>query len=311
MTTVTITDDAVATDVIGVEKLSRRFGRTQAADHISFTVPPGTICGFVGPNGAGKTTTIRMLMGLLKPTGGRARVLGLDPQRQGRTLRDQVAYVPENHHFYQWMKVAQVLEFGRRIFSRWDARECAELTDRLGLPRGRMVKELSRGETAKLALTLALSHSASLLILDEPTVGLDPLVRREFTDLILERAVNRGMTVFFSTHILSDLEQTAGRLILINKGRIVTADSVENLRGRFVKAGFLFRQPPDPSTPVPGALHVTRGFREWIALFPAHEGVCEKAAAALQAMDCMPQPVTLEEVFLELINQQAEGPCEG
>jgi ABC-2 type transport system ATP-binding protein len=198
-----------------------------------------------------------------------------------------------------------VLRFVGMVFKRWDERVCRGLVERFKLPLERRVKELSRGETAKLSLTVALSHGAEVLILDEPTVGLDPLIRRQFTDVLLEEMARKGTTVLFSTHILTDLENIADTLILIKEGRLAAAGKVEELRGRFRKASYVFGSAPAEGLAVPGALRVAKGIREWVALFPAEEGICARAGAAIGAKDIVEHPVTLDEVFVELLEKRA------
>src|SRR5262245_46689873 len=169
----------------GVVKHYRR-GRVTAVRHIDLSVPRGSVCGLVGPNGAGKTTTIRMLLGLVRPSAGHLSVLGMDPVTCSFHVRQCVGYVPERHNLYPWMKVTQALSFAAMIYPTWDRTEAGRLIELLGLPLARRVKEMSRGELAKLALTIALAHRPHLLILDEPTSGLDPIIRRDLLNTIAQ-----------------------------------------------------------------------------------------------------------------------------
>lgn len=294
---------------IWTRALVRQFRHKTAVDHLDLHVPHGSICGFVGPNGAGKTTTIRMLMGLLPPSGGQVRVLGLDPRRQSLDLRRRVGYVPDLHHIYPWMDIRQVLRFAAGVFGRrWDVRESNRMIDLLKLPLDRKVKQLSRGEMAKLALVVALGHDPQLLVLDEPTTGLDPLIRDEFLSAILELAAGRQRTVFFSSHILSDVERVADRLIVLDRGRVLAQGTLEELRSRYTKASFVFRAPPPRELIIPGAVRIQKGVREWVAIFPAAAGATlAQVARTIGAQDLMPHHMTVEDVFLELFNQQANG----
>lgn len=165
---------------VSVERLVKRFRKKTAVNDVSFAVPAGSICGLVGPNGAGKTTILRILLDLLPRNAGAVRVLGSDPARRPLEVLARVGYVPETHRIYDWMLVEQVLQFAAGLYPRWDWEHCRRVNEILGLPAGRKVKELSRGELAKLALLVALGHKPGLLILDQPTSDLDPLVRREF-----------------------------------------------------------------------------------------------------------------------------------
>lgn len=231
-------------NAIRVESLAKRFRKIVALDDVSLTVPSGCICGLVGPNGAGKTTTIRILLDLLRRDAGTVRVLGLDPARNAFEILSRVGYVPEKHHIYGWMRVQDVLEFAAGVYPKWDWDQCKQVNDILDLPTDRKVKELSRGELAKLALLVALGHKPELLILDEPTSGLDPLIRREFLTAIVGLLKDANRTVFFSTHILSDVERVADRVIVMSEGRVVADDTLDALRGRFCKVSFLFKSPP-------------------------------------------------------------------
>lgn len=289
--------------VISAKNLGKNFGKKSAVVDMSFEIPRGTVCGLVGPNGAGKTTTIRMLMGLHPPTSGSIRVLGLDPMKDGLSLRQRTGYVPEKHHIYGWMKVQRVLRFVSEFYPRWDWGECKRISELLSLPMDRKVKQLSRGELAKLALAVALGHKPELLILDEPTSGLDPLVRREFLTTIIGLIQKEERAVLFSTHILSDVERVADKVIVLNEGRIVADDSLEALRSRYTKASFIFAAPPAADLQIPNALRLEKGLREWVAVFAACNGdEIKSLSQRIGATDCLVQPMTLEDVFVELLN---------
>jgi ABC-2 type transport system ATP-binding protein len=301
-----------------VKRYSRRRTVAPAVDNVSLDIPRGQVCALVGPNGAGKSSTIAMMLGLVKPTRGELRVLGLNPTRHSFHVRQRVGYVPEQHNIYPWMRVRQVLAFAGRIYPTWDSAEAERLRGRFALPPAMRVKELSRGMLAKLALIVALAHAPELLILDEPTSGLDPLVRREFLDVLLELAHGNGhprdadgprrrRTVLFSTHILSDVERAAERVIVMNHGRVVADESTDSLRRRFTKASLVFRQPPPPDLPIAGALRVDRAMREWVAMFrDTPEEQIRRTAAQLGA-DCLTQPAGFDDVFLMLIEGNDAG----
>ncbi len=215
---------------IVVENLTRRFGRRLAVDRLSFEVETGRVCGFLGRNGAGKTTTIRMLMNLLHPTSGRATLLGLDPQRQSVELMRRVGYVGEAPAMHGWMKVRELVEFTAGFYAAWDRRRVGSLLDRFGIDGGQEVKSLSRGTNAQLALALALGHNPELLILDEPSTGLDPIVRRDFLEGIIQLIQEEGRTVLFSSHLVHEVERVADQVVIIEAGRLVTSTSPERLK---------------------------------------------------------------------------------
>jgi len=292
---------------INVDRLNKRFRKEVAVDGVSFAVPSGSICGLVGPNGAGKTTTIRILLDLLARDGGAVSVLGLDPARQAFDILSRVGYVPEKHHIYQWMQVQQVLDFAAGVYPRWDWAECKQVNAILDLPIDRKVKDLSRGELAKLALLIALGHKPELLILDEPTSGLDPLVRREFLRAIVGLLKEANRTVFFSTHILSDVERVADQVIVMDEGRIVADDALDALRARYYKVSFLFELPPAEGFEIPGARRVKKGLREWVAVFEGERKDLGELTRGMRVTNAAIEPMTLEDVFIELVGKRGNG----
>ena len=292
---------------IEVRDLVKIFPRKDAVRGISFTVPTGTICGLVGPNGSGKTTTIQMFLDLCPPSSGSVRVLGMDPRRDYVSLLRRIGYVPEKHHMYEWMSVRQLLEFAAAVYPRWDWQEFKRINSILQMPEDRRVGDLSRGEMAKLALLIALAHKPDLLILDEPTSGLDPLVRREFLEAIVALLEQGDRTVFFSTHILPDVERVADRVIVLSEGEIVADASLSDLRSLFLRVSFLFEETPAPDRDLPGARRVEKGLREWVALFDsAKEPKIREIARDIGAKDVMIQTMTLEDIFVELVQKKGE-----
>ena len=209
----------MSSPVIQTADLTKRFGKNTAVDSLSLAVPEGTVFGFLGRNGAGKTTTIKMLLGLLPRTSGSASVLGLDSARKSLDIKRQVGYVPEQHHMYRWMTVDQLMWFCKAFYPTWDDAECARLLERFKLPGDKKIRQLSRGMIAKTALTLALAHDPKILILDEPTGGLDVIVRREFLESIVRLIQERGKTVFISSHLLADVERVADQVAILREGR--------------------------------------------------------------------------------------------
>lgn len=288
--------------------LAKRFGRHQAVEGLSFSIPRGSVCGFLGPNGAGKTTTLRLLLGLIPPTSGTVRVLGLNPFCHGYELRSRIGFVPDVSNLYKWMTIAEVFEFCAGIFQHWDDEFRKSLAAQLALPEKRLVKHLSRGELAKLNLIIAMAHRPELLILDEPTTGLDPLVRAQFLDSVSTLARQRQTTVLFSTHILGDIDQIADRLLVLFGGRLAANDSIDQLRLRYTKVSILFDTPPTVQQEVPQAIRVTRGVREWIAIFPSSAGVePELLRSRLGAASASTHTLTIEDIFQELLHPASEA----
>ena len=208
--------------------LSKFYGKARGIIDLNLTVGEGEFFGFIGPNGAGKSTTIRTLLGLILPTGGEARVLGMDIRKDRERIASRVGYLPSEAVFYPGMRVKDVLKLSAQLRKRDCAAEEESLCRRLQLDTGRRVEELSFGNRKKVGIVCALQHKPELLILDEPTSGLDPLMQREFFSILRER--NReGATVFLSSHILSEIQRNCSRAAIIREGKMIACDSVDAL----------------------------------------------------------------------------------
>ena len=291
-----------AVPAVQFRALTRRFGRNVAVREMDLAIPPGGVIALVGRNGAGKTTAVKMLLGLLRPTSGDVKVLGLDPIRDRLQLRLRSGYVPDKTSLYPWMKVTDVLELASALHPRWESSYAARLVDILGLPVDRKVKALSRGELAQLSFVIAAAPKPELLVLDEPTSGLDPIVRHALLEALRDLASDRSRTILFSTHVMPDVDGVAERAIIVDGGRILAEGSVDALKARHVKASILFDEPPDGARSVPGARRVTRGLREWIAIFDSSQRPdTEAIARELGAKDVRFVPLTFDEVFLEMV----------
>jgi len=294
------------TPAIQAEGLCKRFGRVEAVTELSLAVPPGQVLALMGANGAGKTTLIRLLLGLLRPDGGSASVLGLDPQRESVRLRQQVGYVPEAHHFYPWMRIGEVCRFAAGAYPTWDVDTCQGLLKSFGLDPEKRMGGLSRGMTAKVALTLALAHRPRLLVLDEATSGLDAAVRQEFLETMVGVAADEGRTVLISSHLLNEVERVVDHAAFIDRGRLRFVEDVESLRERFREIRLTFADEAPEALDLPGALQATRLGREWVAVI---DDASEARLAAIR--ERFPQAafasraLALQEVFVAL--QRAAG----
>ena len=187
---------------IEIQDLQFSYGRTPVLSGVNLQVPTGAIFGFLGRNGAGKTTTIKTLLGLLRPKAGTCRVLGLDPQNDPLGVRRGVGYMAEDQRMYGWMTVDQIIRWCASFYPQWDRAFTDRLLDTLQLDRKTRVKALSKGQNSKLALLLALGHRPQVVILDDPTLGLDPIARKEFLRNVIGLMQDQHVTVFFSSHLL-------------------------------------------------------------------------------------------------------------
>ena len=223
-------------EAIRTEQLVKQYGKSRGISGVDLTVGEGEFFGFIGPNGAGKSTTIRILLGLIEKTSGNVRVLGEDPSEAGprRKILSSVGYLPSEAMFYHGMKVKEVLRLSADLRGADCRSEAKMLCERLSLDTEKKVEELSFGNRKKVAIVCALQHKPKLLILDEPTSGLDPLMQREFFRILEERN-QAGATVFLSSHVLSEIQNTCSRAAIIREGRIIACGSVEELANTSAK----------------------------------------------------------------------------
>lgn len=217
------------TPAIELSNLRKQYGRRTAPHGLTLSVTPGTVFGLIGPNGAGKTTTLRMLVDIIRPTSGTARVLGTDPRTGGADLRRRIGYVPGELRMEGRATGRRLLDFYASVSGPVKPGRIEQLAERLSCDLSRSVRTLSKGNKQKLGLIQAFMHEPPLLILDEPTSGLDPLMQREFLGLVHEARQN-GQTVLLSSHVLSEIQQAADEVAVLSQGRIVAAGAVDELR---------------------------------------------------------------------------------
>jgi len=224
---------------IETQNLTKRFGRQTVVDGLSLRVPTGSVVGFLGPNGAGKTTAIRMLMGHLHPTSGSVATLDANPWRHRQSTLQRIGYVSQAMELPGWMTAAQAVAMNERLFPNWDRKLADDLLDEFALRGTGAWRKLSGGQQRKLMVLLALAQSPDLLILDEPTTGLDVEARNVFLQRILDVACGEGRTVLLSSHLLSDLERMVNRVVLIRSGRLVMHEELDALKAGMRKLQIL------------------------------------------------------------------------
>ncbi len=221
-------------EVIRTERLAKFYGRRRGLDGLDLEVRQGEVYGFLGPNGAGKTTTIRILLDIIRPTSGTAQLLGRDPRAGGTALRTHVGYLPGDFVVNEAQSGRELLTHLGHLRGGVRADRIVALADRFDLDLGTRIGSLSKGNRQKVAVVQAFMHEPELLILDEPTAGLDPIMQQRFLDLVRE-ATAKGQTVFMSSHVLSEVQQSADRVGIVRDGRLVAVEAVETLRRRAVR----------------------------------------------------------------------------
>ena len=219
---------AAMNNAVSLEGLVKRYGKHRGIEGLDLKVKEGEWFGYIGPNGAGKSTTIRTMLGLIKATEGKSTVLGMDSWKDREKIMEKVGYLPSEAIFYPEMTVSETLDYALSLHACKDRRRQKELSERLELDTGRKIGELSYGNRKKVGIVCALEHNPSLLILDEPTGGLDPLMQREFFSM-LEEEHRKGVTIFMSSHILSEIESHAETAAAIREGRIIVSGKVEEI----------------------------------------------------------------------------------
>ena len=243
--------------VIKIEGLHFSYGKKQVLKGVNLEVPKGSIFGFLGRNGTGKTTTIKTLLGLQKPQAGRCMVGGLDSFTETLEVRRRIGFMAEDQQMYGWMTVSRIIKWVAGFYTDWDYKFANELADRLGLSKNMKVKELSKGQNSSLALLLALGHRPDIVILDDPTLGLDPIARKDFLRHVIDLLQSNGVTVFFSSHLLYEIEPVADHIAILDKGIIIKASRTEQLRENVRK--FVLTPVPEANfSRLPGILDVLK-----------------------------------------------------
>ena len=288
--------------IIATTNLRKTYGHVEALRGLSLQVQPGSLCGFLGRNGAGKTTTLKILLGMIRPTSGEARVLGrrVSDSVASVEIRRDVAFVGEDKPLFDYMTVQDVVRFTAGFYPRWRKDLEQRYLTTFGLSPRTKVKTLSRGMRAGLALLLALCRDARLLILDEPTSGLDPDMTEQVLQALVRHVASEEMTVFFSSHHIAEVEQIADRVVIIDRGRTIVAAALDDLRAQYRRIHFVFDD--DAPAPVFRAKGVERMYRDGrvltvLASAGAH-GIVEEGRT-LRPVSVDVVPVSLKEIFLE------------
>ena len=214
---------------IVLNELTKHYGKHRGINNLSFSVNQGEFFGFIGPNGAGKSTTIRTLMGLIRPTGGSASIFDLDCHSKASVIARDVGYLPSENSYYENMKVRELLQYTADLYGMDCKTKMKELADRLNLDLSRKIADLSLGNKKKVGIVSAIMTSPKLIIMDEPTSGLDPLIQQAFYDILKEEN-SRGATVFFSSHVLSEVQKLCDRVAILKEGQLIGIHSIKELR---------------------------------------------------------------------------------
>jgi ABC-2 type transport system ATP-binding protein len=296
-------------DVIVADNLTKSYGTRRGVAELTFSVAPGEVFGYLGPNGAGKTTTIRTFLDFLRPTSGRASVFGLDSHRDSVQIHGRIGYLPGEFSLYDRMTGADYLTYLANLRGGVPAGHIQALAERLDLELGTRIKTLSHGNRQKLGLVQAFMHGPELLILDEPTQGLDPLIQQEFYGLVAEARAD-GRTVFLSSHVLPEIERVCDRVGIIREGRLVAVEDIGDLHAKEIRTleiHFAMPVRPDAFDGVSGVHRVEiAGDVARITVGGSMDAVI-KRAADFEIVDLQSHELGLEEIFLTFYGKGENG----
>lgn len=284
--------------IVEVSNLSRSFGNKQALDSVSFRILPGQVYGLVGANGAGKTTLIKHLLGLLRAQSGSVRVFGFDPVRNPVGVLSRIGYLSEERELPEWMRISELMSYTQAFHPSWDSVYASELLETFGLDPTKRIKQLSKGMRAQAGLVAAVAHHPALLILDEPSSGLDAVVRRDILDAIVRTVADDGRTVLFSSHLLEEVERMSDRILMVQNGKITLSTSLEEARNSYHRSRLTFLENLDRLPSIAGVLTGEGGGRSWSVIHNTPPDEFSRAVTEAGGTVTESRNATLEEIFL-------------
>ncbi|MFO0979043.1 MAG: ABC transporter ATP-binding protein [Planctomycetaceae bacterium] len=294
-----------AGSLISITELTRQFDSKVALNAVSLQVPRGGVFGLIGGNGAGKTTLIRHILGMLKAQSGSVRVFGMDPIANPVEVLGRVGYLSEDRDLPNWMRIRELIRYTQAFYPTWDSAYANELLDAFDLDPKSSIRSLSRGQRARTGLLIALAHRPELLVLDEPSSGLDPVVRRDILGSIIRTIADDGRTVFFSSHLLDEVERVADRVAIIHQGQIMLTSTMDEIRETHRRLTLRFSRPMSTPPSLLGALASEGGGSEWTYVCSGEPGQLRHAATALGATVVEELPMTLDEIFVCRVLQES------
>ena len=285
--------------IIETHHLTKYYDKARGIVDVSFAVEEGEIFGFIGPNGAGKSTTIRLLLSLIYPTSGSMRIFGLDVLRHGPEIRRDIGYLPSEVFYYEGMKVLDLLKYSASFYPGDHTARLHELAEYMELDLHRKIEDLSYGNKKKVGLVQGLLHAPKLVFLDEPTSGLDPLMQRKFFDLIRRENRERGMTVFFSSHILGEVQRLCDRVAIIREGRIVEVSDIKTLQQNNYKKVLIAGDGLNAADfDLPGVTNLEQQNGVLRFFFRGDINLLTRKIAGVRIRDVSIEEPTLEEIFM-------------
>ena len=289
--------------VIEVRDLSRRFGTTLALDGIRLEVQPGLVYGLVGANGAGKTTLIKHLLGLLRARQGTVKVFGLDPAQHPVEVLQRIGYLSEERDLPEWMRIDELMRYTRAFHPNWDQAYGLELLELFGLDPAKKVKHLSKGMRAQAGLIAVVSHRPDLLLLDEPSTGLDAVVRRDILNAIVRTVADDGRTAIFSSHLLDEVEQMSDHVFMVDGGKLVLEGSLDEIKESHHLLVLRFPRACERLPPIEGVLSAEGSGNTWKVVCNGAAGQVREAAQAMGGEVTLSRGASLQEIFVARVGR--------
>jgi ABC-2 type transport system ATP-binding protein len=292
--------------VIQTRGLTRYFGRMCAVDQVTLGIPRGSVFALLGRNGSGKSTLTRMLLGLLEPTRGSATVLGEDSRHLSPATRGRIGYVAEGHPLIGWMRVRNLADFQRSFYPHWDEKLFKTVIDQFSLNDRASAVSLSRGQRAGLSLALALATRPELLVMDDPSMGLDPVARRTLLEAMILVTRKAGHTIFFSSHVLDDVERVADHVAILDRSVLRVSASVEEFRRRVKRLVLNFAGPAPAAASIRGLVEARREGQALRLTVANPDADTDRAIAELGAISVEEQSISLEEAVIAYLGQRGQ-----
>ncbi|MDA1230138.1 MAG: ABC transporter ATP-binding protein [Planctomycetota bacterium] len=292
---------SAAPPIVEVQRLTRQFDHNVALNDLSLSVPRGGVFGLIGGNGAGKTTLNRHLLGMLRAQTGSVRIFGMDPVENPVSVLGRIGYLSEDRDLPNWMRIHELMRYTQAFYPNWDPKYADELREAFDLDPKAKVKGLSRGQRARAGLLVALAHRPDFLVLDEPSSGLDPVVRRDILGAIIRTIADEGRTVFFSSHLLDEVERVADRVAIIHQGKILLTATMDDIKETHRRMTLRFQNAMPQAPALVGTLACEGGGTEWTYVCSGQTEQLRRAAEAIGATVVEDSAMTLDEIFVTRI----------
>lgn len=288
--------------VIEVRDLSRRFRKKVALDGATLSVPMGCVFGLVGENGAGKTTLLKHVLGMYRAQAGSVRVFGKDPVADPPGVLSEIGYLSEDRDLPDWMRISELMSYTKQFFRNWDDAYAEELREMFELSVKQKIRSLSRGQRARAGLLAALAHRPNLLLLDEPSSGLDPVVRRDILGAIIRTVADDGRTILFSSHLLDEVQRVSDHVAMLHHGQVVLCDTLDRLLQSHTRLTVRFPEERTSVPELPAALRCEGSGREWTVVCNGQVAELERALSGMQGEIVDRSSPSLDEIFVARVH---------